>query len=150
MKKILILILLFVSSCGYEPIYKLNQDTKNFEVGKAELKGNKNISKKILSKLPFLVKQNNELLNTLFIESKNSVIETSRNSKGQAETYKTIISVNIELINVNNDVVFKKFIKKEFSYNSDDNKLKFKKNQNEIEKNLINKIIEDIITHLKI
>jgi len=114
------------------------------------IKGNKNISKKILSKLPFLVKQNNELLNTLFIESKNSVIETSRNSKGQAETYKTIISVNIELINVNNDVVFKKFIKKEFSYNSDDNKLKFKKNQNEIEKNLINKIIEDIITHLKI
>ena len=150
MKKILILILLLVSSCGYEPLYKLNQDIKNFEISKAELRGNKNISKKILSGLPFLVKQNNELLNTLFIENKKDVIETSRNSKGQAETYKTIISVNIELINVNNDVVFKKFIKKEFSYNSDDNKLKFKKNQNEIEKNLINKIIEDIITHLKI
>ena len=39
-------------------------------------------------------------------------------------------------------------VQKNFSYNADENKFKFKEYQDKIEKNLIDTIIEDVIIHL--
>ncbi len=148
MKKISILLLLFISACGYQPLYKVDKNFVNQEINEAKILGNTEISKKIIEKLPFTIKKNNELLNKISVESKNNIIETSKNSKGQVTSYRTIITVNFKILSKDDEVLSEKFLKREFSYNSDENKFRFKEYQNKVEQNLINKIVEDIIIDL--
>ena len=148
MKKILILFFLIMSSCGYQPLYKTNKFSENFKIQKVELIGDTNISKKILSKLPLVKDKNNEILNKLIIESKKNIVETSKNSKGQITSYRTVLNVSFKLLDYKNNIISKKILVKEFSYNTDENKFQLKEYQNRIEKNLIDRIVEDLIIHL--
>ena len=52
------------------------------------------------------------------------------------------------ILDKNEKIIDQKIIKKNFSYNSDENKFKFKEYQNRIEENLIDSIVEDITIHL--
>ena len=52
------------------------------------------------------------------------------------------------ILNDKDEIIDQKIVQKNFSYNSDENKFKFKEYQNKIEKNLIDTIVEDIIIHL--
>ena len=45
-------------------------------------------------------------------------------------------------------ILDEKIVQKNFSYNADENKFKFKEYQDKIEKNLIDGIVEDVIIHL--
>jgi|TARA_B100002052_G_C15742499_1_gene533901 outer membrane lipopolysaccharide assembly protein LptE/RlpB len=150
MKKIFILFLFFVSACGYQPLYKINKDFINLEINEAKLTGNLEISKKIIDKLPYTIDKNNKFLNKIIIQSTKDVIETSKNSKGQVTSYRTVITINFKILNKDGLVLSEKFLKREFSYNSNENKFKFKEYQSKIEDNLINKIAEDIIIDLNL
>ena len=148
MKKILIVFLLILTTCGYQPIYKANENTKNININEIIYSGNRKINDKIYSKLPFVLVKNDENLNKLSLESKKEIKITSKDSKGQAVSYRTTVNVKILIFNNNGDIIDQKEVQKNFSYNSDENKFKFKEYQDKIEENLINGIIEDIIIHL--
>jgi len=148
MKKIFIVFLLILASCGYEPLYKVNQTAKKLNINEAIFLGNQKINKKVYSKLPFVLVENDESLNKLSLESKKEIKITSKNSKGQAVSYRTIIRVKILILNNNRDIIDQKIVQKNFSYNADENKFKFKEYQNKIEENLIDGIVENIIIHL--
>ena len=148
MKKIFIVFLLILASCGYEPLYKVNQTTKKLNINEVIFLGNQEINKKVYSKLPFMLVRNDESLNKLSLESKKEIKITSKNSKGQAVSYRTIIRVKILILNNNRDIIDQKIVQKNFSYNADENKFKFKEYQNKIEENLIDGIVENIIIHL--
>ncbi len=150
MKKIFILFLFFISACGYQPLYKLNKDSLNLEIKEINLIGDMQISKKINQKLPFKINDKNKLLNSIAIQSSKNIIETSKNSKGQVTSYRTVIDVNFKILNNNGDILLDKYLKKGFSYNTDENKFKFKEYQNKVQQNLINKIVEDIIIDLNL
>ena len=70
--------------------------------------------------------KNDESLNKLSLESKKEIKITSKNSKGQALSYRTIIKVKILVLNSNGDILDQKIVQKNFSYNADENKFKFK------------------------
>ena len=150
MKKILILILFLINSCGYQPVYKVDQKLNNRPIKEAEFFGNEKISKQIFSNLPFKISGKDEKLDKLVLNSKISVTETSKNSKGQATSYRTTLIVKYSLLNEKKELVENRLFTKEFSYNSDENKFKFREYQRKIEKNLINGIVEDIIIHLSL
>ena len=111
----------------------------NLNINKVNISGDQKISNQIYSKLPFVLK-NDENLNKLVIESKKDIKITSKNSKGQALSYRTIINVKILILNNKDEIIDQKIITKNFSYNSDENKFRFKEYQNKIEKNLIEKL----------
>tara|TARA_B100001939_G_scaffold241903_1_gene209313 strand:+ start:90 stop:542 length:453 start_codon:yes stop_codon:yes gene_type:complete len=148
MKKILIVFVLILTSCGYQPIYKANENTKNININEIIYSGDQKINDEIYSKLPFILIKNDENLNKLSLESKKEIKITSKDSKGQAVSYRTTINVKILISNNNGDIIDQKVVQRNFSYNSDENKFKFKEYQNKIEENLINGIVEDIIIHL--
>jgi type IV secretory pathway TrbF-like protein len=83
-------------------------------------------------------------LNKLDIDSQINVTETSKNSKGQVTSYRTTISTIVSIIDSDDNLVRKKNVSKQFSYNVLANKFKLKEYQEEIENNLINQIIRDI------
>ena len=148
MNKIFIVFLLILTSCGYQPIYKATENTANININEVIYSGDQKINDEIYSKLPFILIKNDENLNKLSLESKKEIKITSKDSKGQAVSYRTTINVKILISNNNGDIIDQKVVQRNFSYNSDENKFKFKEYQNKIEENLINGIVEDIIIHL--
>ena len=148
MKKIIIVFLLILTSCGYQPLYKTDQKIKNLNISEVIYSGDQKINEVIYTKLPFALVKNDESLNKLSLESKKEIKITSKDSKGQALSYRTIINVKILVLNNNGDILDQKIVQKNFSYNADENKFKFKEYQDKIEKNLIDTIIEDVIIHL--
>ena len=148
MKKIFIVFLLILTSCGYQPLYKTDQNIKSLNISEVIYSGDQKINDVIYQKLPIVMVKNDESLNKLSLESKKEIKITSKNSKGQALSYRTIIKVKILVLNSNGDILDQKIVQKNFSYNADENKFKFKEYQDKIEKNLIDTIVEDVIIHL--
>ena len=150
MKKILLLILFLINSCGYQPIYKVDQKLNNKLIKEVEFFGNEKINKQIFSSLPFKISSKNEKLDKLVLDSKISTTETSKDSKGQVTSYRTTLIVKYSLFNEKKKLVEDRLFTKEFSYNSDENKFKFREYQRKVEKNLINGIVEKIIVYLSL
>ena len=144
MKKIFILFLLIITSCGYQPIYKMDQNIDTLKIKEIKLTGNKTLGEKISKGLLLKIIKNDKSLNKLDIDSQINVTETSKNSKGQVTSYRTTISTVISIIDSDDNLVRKKNISKQFSYNVLANKFKLKEYQEEIKNNLINQIIRNI------
>ena len=146
MKQILIIFILFITSCGFKPIYlKNDQLIKKFN--KITLEGDSSINKQIIDELNLEINlASNE---KLIIQTNYKFEATSKNSKGQIETYRSII--NSQLITKKDEEILetKNFVA-ETSYNNRDNNFELVKYQNEIKKNLTNKIIEEIILFLNL
>ena len=148
MKKIFILFLLIIASCGYQPIYKIDQNIDSLKIKEINLTGDKTLSEKISKGLSLKIIKNDVTLNKLKIDSQINITETSKNSKGQITSYRTTISTIVSIIDSNNNLVKKKSVSKQFSYNVLANKFKLKEYQEEVENNLINQIIRDIEIYL--
>ena len=146
MKKFLVIMMLFFTSCGYQPIY-LNDNIKNFEFYKINIEGEKEINNLILKTLSFEENTSNENLAELFLSSFYKIEEISKNSKGQTETYRTSILLDIKIIK-DKDVLKNKVFSDEFTYNKKDNKFELTEYQSDIKKKLTNRIAEDLLLFL--
>jgi len=149
MKKIFILILILLNSCGYQPLY-IGKNNTDLKFNQISFEGNKSLSRKISSRLSFNEATEDKTLNKLLIKSKNNKVEASKNSKGHVTAYRIFIEVNLIIINKEDKKIKDKLFKKDFLYNVDVDKFKTSEYQREIENNLIDQIIEEIIVYLKI
>ena len=148
MKKILIIFTLILSSCGYQPIY-INKSLNNLEYSEILLKGEKDLNRIIVNSLSLKENKSNSMLNKLEITTNTLIEETSKNAKGQAQTYRTTISVELLIIKEKEIIKNKTFIE-DFSYNSRDNKFELVEYQDEVRDDMIKKVIEEIVIYLNI
>ena len=146
-KKTLFILLFFISSCGYQPIY-VNKPSEIYEFKEIILNGDNYINNKIVNVLS--IKENNEIdnKNILNISSSYTTEVISKNSKGQIELYKSTLNVNLKIKNINKQIIKSKNFVKEFTYNNKQNKFDLAQYQKSNKDDLINKIISDIIIFL--
>lgn len=137
------IILLFLTSCGYTPIYEVNQKL-NFGLDMIKYSGDKKIGREIEKGLEQF--KNNETSNSFnvnFTSLRDQEIVT-KDKKGDPSSFKIKIEVILDLENkVNGENFSKKFIK-ETTFDSMDNKFELDQYINNIEKNMIFKILQDI------
>ena len=147
-KKKIIIFLFLLSSCGYQPIFV---DSKSNKVifKEIELTGEKNINRKIISISGLKEDSQNFTYSKLKIDSKKRIIETSKNAKGQANSFKTTVEINLTIEDVNNKITSKSF-DESFSYNNIENKFELSEYQNEVETILVNKIFEKLIIYFNL
>ena len=145
MKKILLILLFFISHCGYQPIY-LNKNPQNFEYSKIISEGDLEINTEIINKTS--MKETNNTSRKLYISSSYEIKNTSRSSTGKIESYRTIIKVDLESQDKNDKVTQSKSFLKELTYNSKDNNYELVEYQNFVKTDLVNKIIGEIIIYL--
>ena len=148
MKKILIFCVFFLMSCNYQPIYQ-NTDLDKIEFLKITLEGDQDINRKIINSLSLKENEYDDTLNELRIKSSYEIQETSKNSKGQVQSYRSQIIVNLDIKNKGKSILNKDYVE-DFSYANKDNKFELVQYQDEIKNNLINKVIEDVILFLKL
>jgi len=145
--KILVFLLFFLSSCGYQPIY-LNKSLENKEFSKIFLEGDDDINKKILSTLPISENEQKTEQNQLYIVSSYIVENASKNSSGQITSYKTVVSLNLEIKDGNNKSITNRNFIKQSIYNNKENSFELANYQATIKDNLTNAIINEIIIFL--
>ena len=148
MKKILLLIILFTSACGYNPIY-LNKNLDNFKFLTVTLNGDKEINRKIVSALSIKEDKSNLNNENLILDSSFKIEETSKNSKGQVTSYRSTITVKFT-IKENNEIKNNKEFRDSFAYGNRENKFDLVTYQNEVKNNITNKIIEEIIFYMNL
>jgi len=145
-KTALILILvLFISSCGYKPIY-LNKEN-NFSISSISIEDKKRATYKIKNRLSkYVGLQNKKFSYKVFVGSKKVIRTTSKDEKGNPKSFRIQISVN--LVVQENDIGIKQDFVETFTYQNKPNKFDLKKYENEILDNLIEKIILEIDEYL--
>ena len=145
-KSILLILLFFIlANCGFEPIYSSKKS--NFNIGEIKIT-NKN---KFNSIIKYNLKNisNNESQNKfdLIVNSEKKRIISTKDTKGNPELLTMIISIEVQIVK-DNVIKNKKSFSENFSYSNDSNKFSLAQYEKDIEKNLINKIIENINTYL--
>ena len=148
-KKIFTFILLiFLSSCGYEALYSTkNQINYDFSISELNFSGDREINLKIKEKL------NNYILNKknkkfkLKISSTSKKIIIAKNKTGDATKFKIEITINIEVLK--NDSIKSNFVIIEsFIYNNNSDKFALKSYEREIKNNLSNTTSNKLILRL--
>jgi len=146
MKNLLLIIFLFISSCGYKPVYLVsNQNVLEFD--KIILQGDENINEILINNLGLKKDLSNK--KSLTLNSNYTVTETSKDSKGQIETYRSAIKVKL-IITENNKVLYTKDFLAEFSYKNESSKYELANYQSQIKDNLIIKLTEEIVLFLNL
>ena len=145
MKKINLIIFLFLISCGYTQINK--QIDKNYSISEFEINGNNQVNTIIRKNF---IKYKNTNFEKQFQIKLSSQILKATNSKNEAGTNSNLsieIIVDLEILENNSSIKNLNFIEL-INYNSLDNKFELKQYEKILIKNLTNKILEKIHINL--
>tara|TARA_B100001250_G_scaffold371064_1_gene355638 strand:- start:181 stop:645 length:465 start_codon:yes stop_codon:yes gene_type:complete len=145
-KIILLIFLIFVSSCGYKPI--LSTKDSNFAITNIKFVGDKSIASRIKNNFEIYkdTRDKSKFYELeIFLNKERKII--SKDSKGNAKIYEISITTNVVVLE-NNEIKNKKTISKSFSYNNSSDKFSLKRYEKNIENNLIEEIVSSIILDL--
>ena len=145
MKKLLLVIFIFLYGCGFKPLYS-DKEFKNLEFSKITLSGNTSVNRKIINYLK--ISKKNDVLDTLELNSSFENLISSKDSTGKADTYTSTLTVSFRTKRQDDILIYDRKFNKSFSYKNRDNKFELVEYQNEILNNLINEITEEILLSL--
>ena len=145
-KSILLILLFFIlANCGFEPIYSSKKS--NFNIGEIKITNKNKFNAIIENNLRNISNNESQNIFDLIINSERKNIVSSKDAKGNPQLLTMIISVEVQIIK-NNVIKNTKNFSENFSYSNNSNKFGLGQYEKDIEKNLINKIIENINTYL--
>ena len=107
------------------------------------------INRKIISLSSINKDPENKVENKLILESKKRIIETSKDSKGKVASYRTEVEINLT-VKINDKIIKQKSFIQNFNYNNIENKIDLSSYQDDVEDNLVNKIVEDLILFINL
>ena len=147
-KQIILLLLLLLSSCGYEAIYsKKNSVNYNFSVSELNFVGDRTVNLKIKEKLNNYAQAKKDKDFILRISSTSEKITLAKNTAGDATSFKNSVSINVEVL-MNNKFKSNFIILESFNYNNISNKFNLKKYEKEIKNNLAETASDKLIFKL--
>ena len=143
---ILLILFLFFSSCGYTPIF--SKKDVNFSIENIEFFGDRFVKKRINHTLSvYKNKSDKEKKISLVITSLKNIIVASKNSKGEIQTNRINIDVNVKIILPKNSIVEKNFSKSSI-YDVVDRKSEQKLIENKLIENLSSAIAQQVILEI--
>jgi len=147
-KQIILLLLLLLSSCGYEAIYsKKNSANYDFTVSDLSFVGDRTVNLKIKEKLKNYAQDKKEKDFILKISSTSEKVILSKNTAGDATFFKNSISINVEVL-MNNKFKSNFVILESFNYNNISNKFDLKQLEKDIKNNLAETASDKLIFKL--
>jgi len=142
------LLLLLLSSCGYEAIYsQKNNINNNFSINELNLIGDRDINLKIKQKLnnyTLIEKDKNFTLNVSSTSEKTIV---AKNISGDSTIFKITIIIDVEIIMKDNFTNNMQIVEN-FTYNNNLDKFDLKKYEREIKRNLAETATNNLISKL--
>ncbi len=150
MKKFIlnIIIFIFISGCGYVPIYGVDNNKVNFEIGKININGDRDLNQNIIDQLKNLKtkKVSNSIIYDLTITSRIEKAVTSKDSKGNPKTYKMTSYVDIKT--AKDGKVYAFSVGSDENYNDISSKFELESFERNLKRNSASKITREIILYL--
>ena len=150
MKKFILnfIIFVFVTNCGYSPLYSVKNNNINFKIGKINIAGDRDLNQNIVNQLKNVKskdKNNNRIYN-LTINTGIEKIVTSKDSKGNPKTYKMISTINLKTIKEGKEYSIE--LESVENYNDISSKFELENFEKNLKKNSASKITQEIILYL--
>ena len=135
-------------SCGYETKYsKKNKVNYNFSINEVNFEGDRDINLKIKQKLNNYTTNKQKRNFNLKINSNSKKIVLVKNIKGDPVSFKSIATINVEILDKNKiRNTFK--VEETFNYNNDNNKFNLTRYEREIKNNLAETATKKLIFRL--
>ena len=150
LKKIIIILLstLYLTSCGFTPIYsKKNLD---FQINNIQFEGDREIKAILLSNLSaYKTKKKDKYNYDLNIKSEKNVEIASKNTKGEATVYKININSTVEVF-LDDKLLLTKHYNNSSIYSSEKKIIKMKEVESRNLSNLSSKLASEIILTLSL
>ena len=150
LKKIIIILLstLYLTSCGFTPIYsKKNLD---FQINNIQFEGDREIKAVLLSNLSaYKTKEKDKYNYDLNIKSEKKVEIASKNTKGEATVYKININSTVEVF-LDDKLLLTKHYNNSSIYSSEKKIIKMKEVESRNLSNLSSKLASEIILTLSL
>ena len=145
---ITLLLLMFISSCGYNAIYsKKNLVNSDFSITSLNFAGNRDVNLKLKEKLNSLTLIKKDKKFELKISSFEKKEILAKNISGDPLSFKTTIIIEVKVL-MEGKLKNSLQIVEDFNYNNDDNKFNLKKYERQIRNNLANNATERLIQKL--
>ena len=142
-------IFLFLLSCGYTPVYQIKKDS-NFKIDTINFSGDKNIGREIIRGLENFEGNDAKTIYNLDLNTSKQESIVSKDKKGNATSYKLVLTVDAYFTNKINNKNYQKKFTKHTTFNSKKNQFELDQLKVNLEKNMISQIIQDINTFLGI
>ena len=142
-------IFLFLLSCGYTPVYQIKKDS-NFKIDAINFSGDKNIGREIIRGLENFEGNDAKNIFDLNLNTLKQESIVTKDKKGNATSYKLVLTVDAYLTNKTNKKNYQKKFTKETTFNSKNNKFELDQLKTNLEKNMISQILQDINSFLGI
>ena len=136
-------IFLFLLSCGYSPVYQIKKDS-NIKIDLINFSGDKIISREIIRGLENFKENDAKNIFDLDLNTSKQEDVVSKDKKGNATSYKLVLTVDAYFTNKINKKNYQKKFTKESTFNSKNNKFELDQLKVNLEKNMISQIIQDI------
>ena len=147
MKKLfLILIIVFLSGCGYTPLY--SSKDSNYKVISLKSNINNNLTNYIQNSIDVLSNENAEKelnINFDYIEEISIIL---KDAKGNPSKNRLNVIIDLSIFDVKNNLISSRKFSENFEYNIDDNKFNLKQYEKNIKINLIEDITQQILEYL--
>jgi len=145
---ITLLLLMFISSCGYNAIYsKKNLVNSDFSITSLNFAGNRDVNLKLKEKLNSLtlIKKDKEFELKISSFEKKEIL--AKNISGDPLSFKTTIIIEVKVL-MESKLKNSLQIVEDFNYNNNDNKFNLKKYERQIRNNLANNATERLVQKL--
>ena len=141
----LVFILLFITNCGYSPIYT-NVDNINFRINIMEMNGVREVNNLIKSNFDSYSLKDSKKYYNIIVNSKYSKNIVAKDTTGAATEYKIILETNFKVNNENYSNEFK--FKESINMQSMSNRLEEKNYEENLRSSLVNIITQKLILQL--
>lgn len=140
MKKItFFLVLIFVTQCGFEPIYSSKKFL--FKIDNINYENNK-LNNRIAGSLKTLSNENADNVLDLNLASNKEKRVVSKSKTGDPEIFELSVTISIRILEE------QKIFTNKQNYSNNDNKFELNEYEIEIEEQIINKLINEMLIYL--
>tara|TARA_Y100001958_G_C21151453_1_gene487538 strand:+ start:29 stop:484 length:456 start_codon:yes stop_codon:yes gene_type:complete len=147
MKKIfLVLIIIFLNSCGYTPLYSSKES--NYKVISLKKNLNNSLTSYIQNSINALSNDNAEKSLNISFEYNEKISIILKNSKGDPTKNRLNVAINLSLFDIDNNLITSREFSESFEYRIDDNKFNLKQYEKNIKFNLVEDITNQILVFL--
>jgi|TARA_B100000767_G_C19273212_1_gene332248 outer membrane lipopolysaccharide assembly protein LptE/RlpB len=138
-----LILLLFLSSCGYKAIHSKQNSSYDFSISKLNFVGDRDINLKIKEKLNnyTLTKKEKDFLLDITSNVEKKIL--SKDASGEVTNFKITIKIKVEVLAKGNLE-----ITESFNYNNIDNKFNLKTYEKQVIKDLTNTAVDKLIFKL--
>ncbi len=144
--KFIIILLLLLNSCGFTPIYSSKDSNYNIINFKKNI--NNNFTSYIQNSISALSNKNatkSLKVNLNFIEDISIIL---KDSKGNPSRNRLTVTIDLTILDINENLIASNVFSESFEYNIDDNKFNLKQYEKNLKFSLVEQITQQIIAFL--